>query len=586
MADDDRLMDLLIRWEAMRSQGKLLTAEELCPDDETLRAALRLRLERRLRLGPFLQPPTVVPSPASPPPLPHIPGYEILGVRGHGGMGIVYQARQVQLDRPVALKMILSGALPNDRARFKVEAEAVARLQHPNIVQIFEVGEHGGRPYLVLEWVAGGSLAEHLGGTPLPARTAAELLLPLALAVASAHARGVVHRDLKPANILLQEERSPGRKDAKTDQEEKEEEQTLGSALRSSFAPLRPGERFSFIPKIADFGLAKRLDVDQGHTQTGAVLGTPSYMAPEQAAGRKDVGPATDIYALGAILYEALTGRPPFTGSTVLETLDQVRDHDPVPPSRLQPRVPHDLDVICLKCLRKEPADRYATAAALAADLQAYLGGEPIRARSWTALEQIVRAVRHHNLDERVAGLGNSYLWGAPVCTLIHLAAYALAHAWPRFPEVIALVTYATVVLLPLVALTARPDVMRLFPVWLRRRLWAVWVANVVASSLSLVLFWQATPGGEPERLLLVYPVWALLTGVAWFAFTDLLGIYYVLGGITLAAAVLAGLLPFWAPLIVSLAASLNMAVLGLFLRAVHQAVAQQGTKPSVDGRV
>src|SRR5262249_22942763 len=178
------------------------------------------------------------------------------------------------------------------------------------------------------------------------------------------------------------------------DQEEKDKEQLPGSSLRSSFASLQLCESSSFIPKITDFGLAKRLDVDHGHTQTGAVLGTPSYMAPEQAAGRKDVGPATDIYALGAILYEALTGRPPFAGSTVLETLDQVRDHDPVPPSRLQPRVPHDLEVICLKCLRKEPADRYATAADLAADLQAYLGGEPIRARSWTARAQIRRAER------------------------------------------------------------------------------------------------------------------------------------------------------------------------------------------------
>jgi eukaryotic-like serine/threonine-protein kinase len=238
--------------------------------------------------------------------------------------------------------------------------------------------------------------------------------------------------------------------------------------------------------------------------------------------------------------------------------------------------VPHDLEVICLKCLQKNPADRYASAADLADNLQAFLDGEPISARSSSVLETVVRAVRHHNLDERVAALGNSYVRGSFVCTLVHLAAYWLWHESPRFPEIIALVTVVTVVSLPVIALNARPDVMRLFPRWLRRRLWTVWLASFAASLLALVLFWLVTPAAEPQRLFLVYPVWLLLAGLAWTAFTDLLGVYYLTGAISFAAAVPAALLPFWAPLIMSLASSLNMLAIGLFMQAVHRVIVRQ----------
>jgi hypothetical protein len=281
-----------------------------------------------------------------------VPGYEVLEELGRGGMGVVYRARQTSLGRTVALKMILSGphAGVADLARFRAEAQAVARLQHPNIVQVHEVGEHGGLPFFSLEFVEGGSLASRLDGTPWQPAEAARLVLTLARAVGHAHARGVVHRDLKPGNTLLAADGTP---------------------------------------KVTDFGLAKRLAGEPGApatgdglTQSGAILGTPSYMAPEQAAGKaKDVGPAADVYALGAIFYELLTGRPPFRGPTPLDTVRQVLADEPVPPRRLNPRVGRDPDTVCLKCLEKDPARRYASAEALADDLRRYLRGEAIRAR-------------------------------------------------------------------------------------------------------------------------------------------------------------------------------------------------------------
>ncbi len=274
-----------------------------------------------------------------------VPGYEIEGMLGRGGMGVVYKARHLALKRTVALKMILAGghAGPHALARFRIEAEAVARLQHPNIVQVFEVGEADGHPYCALEFVGGGNLSARLQGKPMPPRECARLVETLGRAMQLAHSRNVVHRDLKPANILMAAD---------------------GTA------------------KITDFGLARQMDIDSGETMDGAVLGTPTYMAPEQASGHGHAaGPAADIYALGAILYDCLAGRPPFKGSSVIETLDQVRKLEPVPPSRRNANVPLDLETICLKCLRKEPEKRYASAAELADDLGRFLRGEPVQAR-------------------------------------------------------------------------------------------------------------------------------------------------------------------------------------------------------------
>jgi serine/threonine-protein kinase len=287
-----------------------------------------------------------------PAPAPPTGDYEILGLLGRGGMGVVYKARQIGLNRIVALKMILAGshASAEELLRFKIEAEAVADLQHPNIVQVYDFGQRDGRPFFSLEYLDGGSLQQQLDGTAKDPSWCARLVETLARAMDFAHHRGIVHRDLKPANILMTADG---------------------------------------VPKITDFGLAKRLHEDSGQTGTEAILGTPTYMAPEQAQGNKfKIGPPADVYALGAILYDVLTGRPPFKGATALDTLQMVQTAEPVPPSRWQAKLPRDLETICLKCLQKIPSQRYQTAAALADDLLAFLEGRPIQARPIGALER------------------------------------------------------------------------------------------------------------------------------------------------------------------------------------------------------
>jgi hypothetical protein len=319
-----------------------------------------------------------------------IGNYELLDEIGRGGMGVVYRARQKGLDRAVALKLILAGAYcqPDVRARFRTEAEAAARLQHPNIVQIHEVGEQDGLPYMSLEFVDGGSLADHLDGTAFPSRKAAELIQTLAKAMDYAHQRGVVHRDLKPANILLQ---NPNHKDHE-EHKEKIEKGVGGLTASSSWCSLW---FTSCIPKITDFGLAKLLDQDKGHTQSGAIVGTPRYMAPEQAQSKStEIGPLADVYALGAILYELIAGRPAFQGTNPLDILRQVVGQEPEPPCRLNPRVHRDLQTICLRCLDKAPGRRYPSALALAEDLERFLAGGPIAARPAGRLERLGKWAR------------------------------------------------------------------------------------------------------------------------------------------------------------------------------------------------
>jgi WD40 repeat protein len=367
MGNDAALNELLSLWEREQAHGHDVPAAELCRDRPELAAELEARIRAVRHLNGLhreadqtvscLSDDTRPEDPAPGSFRPAVPGYEVLGVLGRGGMGVVYKARQRGLNRLVALKMILVGghAGPAELARFRAEAEAIARLQHPNIVQIHEVGEHEGGPFFSLEFCPGGSLERKLAGTPLPPEEGAALVETLARAMQAAHDKGIIHRDLKPGNVLLAEDGTP---------------------------------------KVTDFGLAKRLG-EAGQTTTGAVMGTPPYMAPEQTGGSKGpTGPAVDVYALGAILYECLTGRPPFKAATTMDTLMQVLSDEPVPPRQLQPRTPRDLETVCLKCLQKEPTRRYASAQELAEDLSRFLKAEPVRARPVTVADRAIKWVR------------------------------------------------------------------------------------------------------------------------------------------------------------------------------------------------
>jgi len=354
MTDDAQIQNLLDQL-----LDPLTTPEIVCASCPELLPTIRKRWRQMRRLRADLD--ALFPAAgdlAAPSDLPQIPGYEVEGVLGHGGMGVVYRAWHLRLNRAVALKMLLAGpcARQEELERFLREAQAIAGLRHPNVVQVYDVGDVDSRPYFTMELVEGGNLADQIQGVPQPGHQAAALVATLAEAIHGAHQSGIVHRDLKPANILLTREGTP---------------------------------------KVTDFGLARRLEGNGGLTLSGTPVGTPSYMAPEQARGDKGaVGPATDIYALGTILYELLTGRPPFRAETAVATLQQVVADEPVPPARLNPRVPRDLAVICLKCLYKEPPKRYASAAALAEDLRRFLRGEPIAARPAGRVERLARWAR------------------------------------------------------------------------------------------------------------------------------------------------------------------------------------------------
>ena len=371
-ADAENMLDALAHWDERYHQGEDLPVESLGLRAPALVDELRGRIERQKRLYALLDHPqaTTDGSAGSGDPLPMFPGHETLSRIGHGGMGIVYKARDQKLGRVVAIKTI-AGGLGASRAqvgRFRAEAEAVARLKHPNVIPIYAIGEHEGRPYFSLEYADGGSLAQRLNLAPIAAAAAAGLIEAIALAVHAAHGARIVHRDLKPSNVLLSAEG---------------------------------------IPKVSDFGVAKLLDSDSARTLSGEALGTPSYMAPEQADGHsKEVRPAADIYALGAILYQSLTGRPPFLGESAIETLRLVVSTDVVPPRRLRPDVPPDLETICLKCLEKSQAHRYATALELADDLGRVQRGLPIQARRIGAVRRSIKwATRHPSLTGLAASV-------------------------------------------------------------------------------------------------------------------------------------------------------------------------------------
>ena len=386
MNEPTAVVDQLVEhWEEMREQGRTLLVEELCREQPELIETVRRKLSALATFGSLANDATG--AYASPPSATGIPekinGYEILDVLGRGGMGVVYKARQPGLGRIVALKILLAGghASERERKRFNSEAEILAKLRHPGIVQIFEIGETAEGTYLVLEFVEGGSLAKQLDGKPWLANKAANLIEQLAAAVEIAHQAGVVHRDLKPGNVLISEIGI-------------QQSNANDTAIISPSMHLRVQASQA---KITDFGIAKRLDGDAELTASGDIVGTPAYMSPEQAAGRiQDTGPASDVYALGAMLYELLTGRPPFNAPSRLDTIMQVVRDEPLRPSLLNPKTPRDLETICLKCLEKEPRKRYVSGAELAEDLRRFQANEPIVARPARWSETAIKWARRN----------------------------------------------------------------------------------------------------------------------------------------------------------------------------------------------
>ncbi len=430
--------------------------------------------------------------------------YELLGEIGRGGMGVVFKARQIGLNRLVALKMILPGSLSSeeDVDRFRAEAEAAARLNHPNIVTVHEVGTCNGQHFYSMDFIDGPSLAQRLANGPLPSRMAARYLLGIAQAIHHAHKQKILHRDLKPSNILLDRD----------DQ-----------------------------PHVADFGLAKKLG-DTGKTRTGSILGTPSYMAPEQAAGKvRELGPACDVYGLGALLYELLTGRPPFRSETPLDTIMQVLEREPVPPRLLNAKIDRDLEKICLKCLEKDPRSRYPAAEALVLDLQRYLNGESVSASGFNVLDRLTRTLDRGQYDFEFRSWGNMLLIFAGIVLAEHLTVFTLTMELPRYPLLwIVLARTIQFTLMGLVFWRYRKA--RVMPAsTAERQLWSIWLGYLVSCLIvsavgHLVVhgasahderssFPQPQVVGGPEHghdaaaydERSSFPYWAILTGLAFF---------------------------------------------------------------------
>jgi tetratricopeptide (TPR) repeat protein/tRNA A-37 threonylcarbamoyl transferase component Bud32 len=384
----DVVLDALAEWDESYRRGEDRPIESFGLSDPAKLSELHTRIERQRRLYLVLKLAETIPQPAAQaaPPLPTFPGYETESTIGRGGMGQVYKARDLKLNRVVAIKTIAwaDHATRGQIERFLAEAEAIARLEHANVIPIYAISEADGRPYYTLEYAAGGSLANRLAQGPMAAAQAALLLETVALAAHAAHSAGIVHRDLKPSNVLLTAEG---------------------------------------IPKISDFGVAKLLDHTAVRTLSGEALGTPSYMAPEQAEGRsKDVGPAADVYALGAILYQTLTGKPPFLGESAIETLKLVASAEVVPPRRLRPEVPIDLETICLVCLEKSPEKRYRTALDLALDLKRFRSGEPIRARRISRARKLAKWARRHPWQTALAATTSAAILAVGLLTYRHNA--------------------------------------------------------------------------------------------------------------------------------------------------------------------
>jgi serine/threonine protein kinase len=479
--------------------------------------------------------------------------YELLEEVGRGGMGVVYRARQESLDRVVALKMILGGRLAHaeDVQRFRTEAEAAAKLSHPHIVAVHDVGEIDGQHFFSMEFIEGVSLAHRLENGPLPGKSAARYVAQIARAVHHAHRVGILHRDLKPSNIMI---------DADD------------------------------MPHITDFGLAKRLGGDSGQTRTGAILGTPSYMAPEQAQGRGgELGPVCDIYSLGAILYELITGRPPFRAETPFDTIGQVLSNQPVPPRLLNPNVDGDLETICLKCLEKDGKDRYSTALALAEDLERYLVGESINARSFNVLDRLTRMLEHSRNATHFHTWSTMILIVGLVVGVEHLIVYFLHEAQTPRWTIMAARTLQFVVI-GLLFWYNRGS--RLLPTSMaERELWTIWIGyfcsyGVIILGTRLMLSRDLIEAALhlPERMadMLPYPFVSACAGLAFFAMgSNYWGKCYLIGVGFFALGAVMPLRLDLAPLLFGLVWALALFAIGVHLRQVGRKVdAETATDP------
>jgi serine/threonine protein kinase len=460
--------------------------------------------------------------------------YEVVAELGRGGMGVVFKAHQTDLHRTVAIKMIRSGTIagPEDVIRFRAEAEATAGLHHPNIVRIYEVGEFEGHPYFSMEYIDGPSLSQRLAEGPVRSKVAARYLATLARALQHAHEHNILHRDLKPSNVLL-------------DGEDR--------------------------PHITDFGLAKRLNADSGQTPTGAVLGTPSYMAPEQAAGNKKLTPVVDVYGLGALLYELLTGRPPFRAETALDTLLQVLERHPAPPRLLNPNVDRDLETICLKCLEKDPRRRYGSAKALAEDLERYLAGESITARSLNLVARMASLLEHSQYDVQFQAYSRMLFTFAAIMLLGEIGKFMTL----RSGQTLLVVSLIEAIRLSSVVgllLWFRPSGLR--PISSAERLmWSVWIGYLLTLYAVGAAHWILFGGWVAEEEFKLYPPIAAVTGMAFFVLgCSYWGWCYAFGLAFHALALLMTLDLRWAPLEFGILWAVALVVIGIRLQRLGAA--------------